>query len=380
MTVPRAVAFLADYSPSFWKSNDACRLGVCQALKRRGVEPVIVYSGALTHEVTDLMHAHGVTTTTLSFGKGLAHYYRGLVRIIQEHSIEMVHIEFFDYFAPVAWLAWLAGIRQIVFMDRNSGDWQPRSWKADLVRLRARVACRPVTRLIAISDFVRHRLIALGIPPPKVSRVYLGVDLERFTPDSRARQDLRREFGFGAEDLIVTTAIQLLPRKNPDVVVEACRLLAGRGIPVRFLIAGTGPLRPDLEALGHKLGIGDRVHWLGHHPHPERVMQASDLFVLPSLGEAFGLVLAEAMACGLPVVGSRSGAIGEVVEDDVTGLLVAPLSPQAFADAIEKLARDGALRQRMGAAGRGRAQQLFSVESHVQHMLEVYETVWRQRA
>src|SRR6266545_3418461 len=306
---PRAVAFLVDYSPRHWINRDACRLGVCRALKERGVESVVVYSEELTSEVTDVMRANGVNTATLSLRKGVASYYRGLVRLRREHSIEMVHIEFFDYFAPVAWLA--------------------------------RLACRPMTHLIAISDFIRRRLIRLGIAPTKITRVYLGVELERFAPDPEARAILWRELGFGPEDLVV---------------------------------AGDGPLLYELGELGHTLGIGDRVHWLGHQARPERVMQAADLFVLTSVGEAFGLVLAEAMACGLPIVGSNSGAIPEIVEDGKTGFLVTPLSPEGFADAIDKLAHDASLRLRMGAAGRRRAQQLFSVESHVQHMLEVYET------
>ncbi len=107
---PRAVAFLVDYSPRHWINRDACRLGVCRALKECGVESVVVYSEESTNEVTDVMRANGVNTATLSLRKGVASYYRGLVRLRREHSIEMVHIEFFDYFAPVAWLARLAGI------------------------------------------------------------------------------------------------------------------------------------------------------------------------------------------------------------------------------------------------------------------------------
>jgi glycosyltransferase involved in cell wall biosynthesis len=379
-TRPKAVAFLADYSPRHWRNQDACRLGVCRALKERNIESVVVYSEELTNEVSDVMRANGVKTATLSLSKGLIGYYRGLARLVREHSIEMAQIEYFDYFAPVAWLARLAGMRQIVFMDRNSGEWRPTSWKSHLVRLRARLACRPMTHLIAISDFIRNRLVMLGVAPQKITRVYLGVDLERYAPDPAARGKLGEALGFGSEDLIIAAVMQLLPWKHPAVVVESCGLLAKRGIPVRLLMAGDGPLRTRLEVLSRELGIGDRVHWLGHYARPERVMQASDVFVLPSVGEAFGLVLAEAMACGLPVVGSRSGAIGEVVEDGTTGLLVTPQSPEAFADAMEKLADDVSLRRRMGAAGRERAQRLFSVETHVRNMLKVYEAVWRQRA
>jgi starch synthase len=106
------------------------------------------------------------------------------------------------------------------------------------------------------------------------------------------------------------------------------------------------------------------------------LLQASDIFVLASTGEAFGLVLAEAMACGVPVVGSRSGAIPEIVDDGVTGLLVTARDEVSFADAIEKLARDERLRKEMGASSLARVQAEFNVERDAEDTLRIYESLW----
>jgi glycosyltransferase involved in cell wall biosynthesis len=114
------------------------------------------------------------------------------------------------------------------------------------------------------------------------------------------------------------------------------------------------------------------VHWLGNVADPKALLQASDIFVLASVGEAFGLVLAEAMACGVPVVGSRSGSIMEVVEDGRTGILATPLDAVAFAEAIERLSRDVPLRTEMAARAVTRARTHFNVEMVVEKTIDIY--------
>ena len=131
----------------------------------------------------------------------------------------------------------------------------------------------------------------------------------------------------------------------------------------------------ELQQLAVELGVSERIHWLGYCGDPASLLQASDIFVLASTGEAFGLVLAEAMACGVPVVGSRSGAIPEIVEDGVTGLLVTPRDATSFADAIEKLARDEKLRRQMGASGLARVREKFSLEIDAENTLRIYDAL-----
>ena len=101
-----------------------------------------------------------------------------------------------------------------------------------------------------------------------------------------------------------------------------------------------------------------------------------DIFVLASTGEAFGLVLAEAMACGVPVVGSRSGAIPEIVEEGITGLLATPRDEVSLADAIEELARDEGLRKEMTANSLARAREKFNLERNAEDTLQIYESLW----
>ena len=152
-------------------------------------------------------------------------------------------------------------------------------------------------------------------------------------------------------------------------------VLAERNVPVRLFVGGDGEMLEELQQLSASLGVEDRIHWLGLVPDPLDLLQASDVFLLATVGEAFGLVLAESMACGVPVVGSRAGAIPEVVEDGVTGLLVTPRDPVTLADGIEKLVRNKSLCQEMSRAAVARVQDKFTMDRTVLETLQVYESL-----
>ena len=378
--MPERIAFLLDYSPRWWCSVDSSHLRLGQALKKRNVECVLVYSDKSKSEDTPrVFRENGIETLAVNYSKGAFRYYQELGRIIDQHQITTVHSGFFNYFSLVPWLARLRGLKQILFTEYTSGVWESKSWwKAELARIRGRVACGPVTRVVAVSDFIKKRLIEIGVPQRKIVREYLGVDSERFTPNAQGRERLAKEYPVQQEDTILVAVTSFLPWKRVPVTVEACGLLAQRGVPVRLFLCGEGPQRGHLEEIARSFGIADRVHFLGHRPNVEKVLQGSDIFVHASIGEAFAWAILEAMACGLPVVGSRSGGIGEAVVDGVTGLLATPLDPTSFADAVQRLAIDQDLRRKMGAEARRRVEQKFTLDIWAANMIRIYESVWTQ--
>lgn len=371
------IAFLLDAAPPSWSAREEFHYRLCRELIAAGVKPVLTFSEDLPPEIHERLRSSGAPVHTLSYRQGRWAYSRALGRLIQAHDIRMAHIRFFDYFSALPWIARRHGVRDIVFTEANSGEWRARGWRGRLARARTRIMCAPLTRAIGISRFIAQRLIACGIPAEKVEVVYNGVDLQRFTPDPGARAELEREYGIPAGEAILATLTTLLPWKHPEVMLETCAELERRGLGCRLLLAGQGPLREELEALSRRRGIAPRIHWVGQTSRPERILQGCDLFLLSSVGEAFGNVLVEAMACGAPVVASRSGAIGEIVEDGRSGLLATPQDPVAFAGAVQKLIADRALFERMRAAAIERAK-LFSVERSVEQTLAVYESIWRR--
>ncbi len=184
------------------------------------------------------------------------------------------------------------------------------------------------------------------------------------------------------------------PRGHADrarpVILFVGRLRAYKGLPyllealtridANLVIAGDGPEAGSLRARCRELRLTDRVHFAGHLPEDQlpAAYQAADVFVLPSHlpSEAFGLVLVEAMASGLPVICTELGTgTSEVIRHDETGLVVPPADPSALALALERLLADPALRQRLGAAGRQRAQAEFSAPVYVERTQRAYEDV-----
>jgi len=302
----------------------------------------------------------------------MVHYYRALRGLVKTFSVTTAHILFFDYFSFVPWIARLCGIRRVIYEMQNSGEFRATSWRKWLLRLRTKAMTRPVTRVIAISEFVKRQLVAAGVSERKLVVRYLGVDTERFVPDRQARRQWAEQFSIRSDEVIVSTVSYLRPFKNPKVLVEAWQELRKRDVSARLFVAGDGDMLPDLKGLAERLGVANRVHWLGNVADPKALLQASDIFVLASVGEAFGLVLAEAMACGLPVVGSRSGSIMEVVEDGRTGLLCTPLDAIAFAEAIERLGRDVPLRTEMAARAVTRVRERFTVDIAVEKTIDIY--------
>lgn len=371
----QTIAFLLDYAPKTWCSREDYHVGVCQALAARGVYSVLVFAKELPPDLSSLLHEKGIATEVIDYGRGVAHYYKELGRIVRKYSVTAAHICYFDYFSLIAWLARLHGVKTIVYEAVNSGIFAARSWKRLLLRLRNRAMTKPLSRIIAISDFVKKQLVAGGLSPEKIDVRHLGVDHTRFAPAVEARLRFRSQFGVSPDEVVLATVSFLNPFKNPQTIIEACGLLARKGLRYRLFVAGDGVLRQELESLSHRLGIDDRVTWLGHWADPRQLLQASDVFALASVGEAFGFVLPEAMACGLPIVATRSGAIEEIVQDGETGLLVPARDPAAFAAALKRMIEDENFRKSMGARGLVRAGERFTIEVVVRNTMQFYESI-----
>lgn len=371
-----SVALLLDSAPRTWTSQEDLHLHLCEALISTGAKITLVYAKPIKREIADRFLQCGAAIEIAAYDE-IFSYYRALNTIIKKHSVSLIHVCFFDYFSAVPWLVRLNGPRNIIFEQLNSGVLRATSWKRKLIQLRAAAATWPAKRVVAISQFVKDELIKCGVNKRKIVVRHLGIDTQRFQADPKARERLVSTYEIKSDELILSTVSVLRSFKHPEIIIESCGLLAHRKIPFRLFVAGDGELLQGLRELSEKLDFAERVHFLGYCPDPAPLLQASDVFLLTSVGEAFGLVLAEAMACGVPVVGSRSGAIGEVVEDSVTGLLAEPMSPTSFADAIEGLSRDREKLKCMAANCTPRVKSRFSAGLYAERTLQIYESILR---
>jgi phosphatidylinositol alpha-1,6-mannosyltransferase len=212
------------------------------------------------------------------------------------------------------------------------------------------------------ADLARSTLAALDRGPasrPDVRVVPLGTTPERFRPGIDPRP-IRERYGLAGGPWLLTVS-RLDWHKGIDTVIRALpavRAACPAGLP-RYAVAGVGSVRPHFERLVAELGLDDAVRFLGFVPDDAlpALYNAVDLYVGASrraglLAEGFGIALVEASACGLAVVGGRSGGVPDAVRDGETGILVDSDDPAAVARGIVTLLGDAGLRRRMGAAGR----------------------------
>ena len=207
--------------------------------------------------------------------------------------------------------------------------------------------------------------------------IYNGFDPERFHPLIGSDPMLMKKFGLSTSDFVIIYVGRLIGLKGVKILLKAVSKIP-KTRPLKVLIAGEGEERKALEDLSGKLGIAKEVIFAGFVPHAEipRYLGISRLAVFPSLAdEAFGISICEAMACGLPTIGTWVGGIPELIEDEQTGFLVKPRDEEALADKIEDLLRNPEAGREMGWKAAKRVRELFTWEKVADRLLRVYARV-----
>ncbi len=225
--------------------------------------------------------------------------------------------------------------------------------------------------IVVLSRFSRDQVEALD--PPSVARTTIapaGVDLERFRPpaDDAERVACRARLDLPDDAPWLLTVRRLVPRMGIEDLLDACAVLAGEGLPFRLAIAGDGEHRGALETHAARLGLADRVRFLGRVRDARLgdLYRAAEVFVLPTRSlEGFGMVTAEALAAGLAVVATDAGATGEVLADVAGARLVPASAPERLADALRGLVADGDARRAAGAAARAHAEAHLGWDGHL---------------
>jgi glycosyltransferase involved in cell wall biosynthesis len=172
---------------------------------------------------------------------------------------------------------------------------------------------------------------------------------------------------------VVGAASRLVPIKGIVHLIRAVALLRPEFPDVRVEIAGSGPERGPLQQEVQALGLGDSVVFAGWQPDIWRWLAQLDIFVQPSLAEGFGMASLEAMAAGLPVLGTSVGGLPELIEHGRTGYVVRPAEPEALAARLRDLVQNADRRRTMGIAGQARAREHFSVERMTRSLTQIYD-------
>lgn len=229
-----------------------------------------------------------------------------------------------------------------------------------------------VDKVICISENISRVLIDDGVSKEKLVIIHDGIDINRF--ELKSADELRRELSIPDEHFVVGTVAALVGHKDYPNLLQAAKTVLQEFEKVTFVAVGDGGDRDELEALKRDLNLGNRFLFVGFRDDLERFYSLFDVFVLASHKEGLGTSVLDALACGLPVVGTRAGGIPEMIEPEVNGMLVPARDPQALASAILRLLKDEVLREKLAQNARPSVQK-FSVEQMVQKHIVLYRSL-----
>jgi len=233
-----------------------------------------------------------------------------------------------------------------------------------------------VNAWVSISEQTTADLRRMRVPQARIVFIPNGVDTDRYRPLPPARREaLRREFGLGAEDVLVVTASRLAPHKRADLLTRAFLGLLPEFPNARLWVMGEGEQREELQRLVDASPGGERVKLWGHVKAGalRRHLQAADVFALLSLWEGLSNALLEAMACGLPAVVSAVSGMGDVIQHGVTGLAVPPDDETAARAALRELLAEPARRMRLGDEAARSARNEYGIDQTTDRLRAVYQ-------
>ena len=240
--------------------------------------------------------------------------------------------------------------------------------------IKSQVVGHGAVRLVAVSEHLRQALeCRIAAPPQRWTVIPNGVDTQALRAGGSC--GLRHRLAIPSDAVVVGALGNIRRPKGYDVFLRAAAELARSSDRLQFVIGGEAKhdLMNELLALRDDLGLQQRVHFAGLQTDVRGFLGDIDVFLLTSSTEGFSIACVEAMACGLPVVATRSGGPEEIVVDQRTGFLCPVGDFRALADRVRQLAGSAELRARMGAAGRQRAVERFSLDA----MLDAYEAIVR---
>lgn len=226
--------------------------------------------------------------------------------------------------------------------------------------------------VICVSEMVQDSLCHLAYPVQKTSIIHNAVDTHTFS--TKKRDEVRQRMGWH-DQLIITCIARLVPAKGQIYAINALPELIAAYPNVKLLLVGAGGDEEKLTQLADDLGVTQFVIKLGARNDIPELLAATDIYLQPSIKEGFCIAFLEAMATGLPCIGTTTGAIPSMVANGKNGLLIPPMEVSSIVDAVLKLAGDPALRVSYSNAAKITANVEFSPKKQVADTLQVYQRV-----
>jgi glycosyltransferase involved in cell wall biosynthesis len=298
------------------------------------------------------------------------------VAVTRRVDAAVIHSHLFGSAVRAGIIARLCGIPAIGTIH-GQGDFQPHErWKG----FKLAIVKQGLRGLVFVSEPLRQSCLeSMQLRPSMTQVISNGVDTTRFTPERKS--NVRLELGISSDEFVVGCVGRLQPVKGTDTFIEAAARLKSNFPGCRFVVVGDGDAdyTRQLVVLRDRLGLSNDLIFTGFRADVSEVMHAFDIYALTSRSEGFSLSTIEAMASGLPVVATRCGGPEQIVEDGATGFLVENGSPDAVANAIDRLRRDRDQRARFGTAARDVVMKRYTLEAQVRAYEALYDRVLTPR-
>jgi glycosyltransferase involved in cell wall biosynthesis len=286
-------------------------------------------------------------------------------RLLVHHKVDVVHANDLLVARSIAIAAWMCGVPVVCHVRFGRLSFETLKWLFRGV---------PHPRAFIFNSGFLQREIGPSLlktcPKSIQSVIHNAVDLRRFSVKDSGPCHRPR----------VGIVGNLIPLKGHVDFLQMAFELTNRNVDAEYWIVGE-----DIHNSGYKkvlddktkeLGLADRIRFLGHRGDIPEILNELDVAICSSHYEPFGRCVIEAMACGKPVVATNVGGIPEIIEDQISGILVPPHAPSKMADAVASLASDPSLRAKLASSARRRVERLFGVETHVRQVSNVYNTIF----
>ena len=354
-------------------------------LSQHGWDSVLCFLNEPPEDVRRFLELPNVTLEVLEESINLSwRATRTLAGILRRYRPEVLHLHFTGFLGVYPWVGRLLSVRKVFFTDHTSrpAGYVPHHsalWKRAIVRL----INMPLTRVTCVSEYGYRCMTSLGLlPNARYEMIYNSVDLSRVFPSSERAAEFRRRHSIPEGRTVVLQVSWIIPEKGIPDLLEAARLVLQEDQNVQFVFVGEGAYREQYTKDALAMGLGDHVTWTGlvRDPFDEGVYDAADVVCQVSCWEeVFGWVIAEAMAYGKPIVGTRVGGIPELIQNGESGFLVERGNSIAMADRILRLIGDPQMRKRMGNSGRQVTKRKFNLKQNVSRLIDCYGLVDAQQ-
>jgi sugar transferase (PEP-CTERM/EpsH1 system associated) len=298
-----------------------------------------------------------------------------LARGIREFKPDIVHSRNWGAVEAVLAARW---VRSCLIVHSEHGLESDANAKEPRRRiLFRRLAFELADRVLSVSHQLRDlHARRTGFAPDRITVIHNGVDAQRFFPDPAARARIREELGLSEDEFCIGCVGNLLPVKDHMTMLKALEVFAGASQHWRLVIAGEGPERRSLErTIGQHPEWKERVLLMGTSDRIPELLNAMDVYVLPSVSEGISNSLLEAMSSGVPVIVTATGGNPEVVVDGESGLLFPVGDSSRLAEQLTLLRTQPDLRLRLAHQATRRVREEFSIESMVRNYAQLYESL-----